>query len=574
VRFPSIDFAHYERLVYLLLLLPFALRIWRGRRRRLADWLALGQGGRLPRYAGWSWLAAVACLFIALAQPRWGRTAEPSPPGHDVVLVVDTSRSMAAEDATPNRLGRAVEEAENLVVALGRERGDRVAIVAFSGRGELRCPLTEHLGAARETLRELQPGDIEPGGTDLGAALTSALSAFDEESHTEGRTIVVFSDGEAHDDSWRDVMKRLETLKVIVHGVAIGDAAQGHEIPLDRNGKALKYHGETVLSRRTDAPLEEISRATGGLFLPLGLSRGDLGELYRTRIAPAERRKRQELPPTDRAERFPLFIAAALMFGLFGSWSSPRTRGLLGVFLLASLGAAPADQAAKDAVSHGRAAFDAAEYRAALVAFEEAIVLQPDSAIARYNAAATLYKLKRFDEAAERYQEARARASVGLRMKIDYALGNTALAQGSVVTAIHHYDDCIASKAAGASYDRVRGDALQNRIFAEQHRPRRPEDSGSDPGQGQPKPTPRSDRGPNDGDPKSGSDEDSPNPLGGPDAGKNAANRSRRPNGDQPRDGNSPEERLASALETVRDAERNRLPDRPSKPLDGDRKDW
>src|SRR5262249_46982723 len=143
------------------------------------------------------WLLAVVCLILALAQPRWGRGAGPPlPPGHDVVLLVDTSRSMGAEDAVPNRLGVATEAAGSLLSALGRQRGHRVAVGAFAGRGRQRCPLTENLGAVADVLARLTPGDVQPGGTDLGAGLEAALEAFDSQEHSEGKTIILFTDGE------------------------------------------------------------------------------------------------------------------------------------------------------------------------------------------------------------------------------------------------------------------------------------------------------------------------------------------------------------------------------------------
>src|SRR4051812_49065170 len=163
------------------LLLAWAVRGWR---RRRDAWSALGQGGRLRREGGGGWLVAILCLVLALAQPRWGRSPLPAPPpGHDVVLLVDVSRSMGAQDAVPDRLGVAVEAAGSLLGALGRGSGNRVAVVAFAGRGRLRCPLTENLGAADDVLRALRPGEVLPGGTDLGAGLEAALEAFDEQDH-------------------------------------------------------------------------------------------------------------------------------------------------------------------------------------------------------------------------------------------------------------------------------------------------------------------------------------------------------------------------------------------------------
>src|SRR5690242_20007315 len=112
-------FARPESL-WLLLALP-VLILWgiRGRLRRRRGWEALAQRGRAPREGTVWWLGSVACLIVALAQPRWGRLGgPPPPPGHDVILLIDVSRSMAVEDAVPNQLAVALEAAGSLVDAL------------------------------------------------------------------------------------------------------------------------------------------------------------------------------------------------------------------------------------------------------------------------------------------------------------------------------------------------------------------------------------------------------------------------------------------------------------------------
>ena len=220
-------------LLWLLMILP-GLVLWaiRGRRRRARGWRALAQRGRAPRDGTVLVIACVACLIVALAQPRWGRLAAPPvPPGHDVVLMVDVSRSMGVEDAVPNRLAAAVEAAESLVDALAREPANRAAVVAFAGRGVLRCPLTENLGAVLDALHRLRPGAVRPGGTDLGAALDAAREALGPEEHAEGRAIVVFSDGEDHVDRWSSRLDRLRQEDIVVHAVAIGDADQASSGP-------------------------------------------------------------------------------------------------------------------------------------------------------------------------------------------------------------------------------------------------------------------------------------------------------------------------------------------------------
>ena len=190
-------------------------------------------GSRLPSAAGRRETerressASIACLIIAMAQPRWGNLPSPDlPPGHDLVFVMDVSRSMAAEDAVPSRLAVAVEVAESLVKTLGQDVSNRAAVVAFAGRGVLRCPLTENLGAVLDALDRLRPGSVTPGGTDLAAALDTAIEAvaIDPQQHAQGRAIVIFSDGEDHADRWSSRLERLRQQDIVVHAVSIGDA--------------------------------------------------------------------------------------------------------------------------------------------------------------------------------------------------------------------------------------------------------------------------------------------------------------------------------------------------------------
>ncbi len=315
---------------------------------------------------------------------------------------------MAAEDAVPNRMGVAIEAARSLIQALGREPGARVAIVAFAGRGVLRCPLTANLGAAVDTLRSLRPGAVRPGGSDLAEGLIEALDAFDDQEHAEGRTIVVFSDGEDHAGRLDAILPRLKADRVIVHGVAIGDPVQGHPIPLPRQGP-LTYHGEVVQTRRDDTPFELLAEATGGAVVRLGLAAVDLGRLYEERIAPVARQERQAQRAPERVERYALFVVAALVVGLAGSW--PGRKRLPLVMLLALIafpGAGQGGGTAVDLVAQGNALFAAGNRDDALERFERAIGLAPDAAIPRYDAAAVLYQLGRYEEAAARYREARA----------------------------------------------------------------------------------------------------------------------------------------------------------------------
>ena len=581
--------------------------IIRGRGLRARAWRELAQRGRAPGLRSLSILTAAVLLVVAMARPHFGPVAGPPlPPGHDVVLQIDVSRSMGAEDAVPSRLAVAIEAASSLVDALAGDPANRASIVAFAGRGVVRYPLTENLGAVKNVLRRLQPGAVQPGGTNLGAGLDAAIEALGQEEHAEGRAIVIFSDGEDHADNWRSRLDRLSRDGVIVHGVAIGDAEQGHPVPSDKAGQPLTYRGEQVLSRRVDSALEAITRQTDGALLKLGLASTDLGTLYRSRIAPVARRKRDATRVQDRPEQFPLFLAAGLGFAIAGCWPSGRPgpwRWLwsraIGVILLAGLASAGLGagqetskrDSAADLVARGEGDYAEGRFTEALESFEVAISLAPRQPIPRYNAAATLFQLQRHDEARQQYQQARERSSAALRMKIDYALGNVALALGDVPGAIEHYDHCLSSTAAGAGLAAVRQDAAINREFAlEQARSSLGSESEDDRDQVPPRRRNRhsgtSKQASGGNEPGPGDDADVNSKSNGTEAGgqgqdRPAPNRrrtggtggaSQAPPGSP---GQSPDDRLDSALEEIRDASRRRLAEETPTDSSADpRKDW
>jgi Ca-activated chloride channel family protein len=525
----------------------------------------------------------------------------------------------------------AVDAAQSLIQALASVDSNRAAVVAFAGRGVLRCPLTENLRAVSDTLNRLQPGSVQPGGTDLGSGLDAALDAFGQAEHAEGRAVVVFSDGEDHAEHWRSRLDRLAKAGIVVHVVAIGDADQGHPVPSGEDRKPLLYEGEEVRSHRVDTALEEVARRTEGAVLKLGLARADLGTLYRERIAPVAKRKREAWRIPERSERFPLFLAAALGLAIAGCrpagrlgfrrwiWSRAASIFCLATLSLAAIGAGQADpdaaqqsqpptptptpatapraqstargSSAAELVASGQSAYESGDFTGALAAFDAAISAAPAQPIPRYNAAATLFQLERYAEALERYQQARSRADSSLRTKIDFALGNTALALGDLAGAIGHYDQCLSSTARGAGLDAVREAAAINRQFAleqanlalasqgesdldkpsAKQKDRLPNSRARSKGGDEQPPDDSSDGSPGGENDKSQADEENRPPTkrhrtGGAGGASNAAAAA---------PGESPDDRLDSAVDQIREAERRRLPEEtPSEPAGDHRKDW
>ncbi len=201
-------FSHETWLFALLALPLIAALLWWSetrRKRRLARLIdtplqASQLRSRGPQSRAVRFLLVVlslGALVVALARPVGGETTQPfSRSGRDVVFVVDVSRSMLAEDITPNRIERAKQIVRD---GLGTLRGDRVAIVAFAGTAVVKCPLTTDTAFARLAVDELAPDSVSRGGSLIGDALRSAVdSLFPEIDDGRVRDIVLITDGEDH----------------------------------------------------------------------------------------------------------------------------------------------------------------------------------------------------------------------------------------------------------------------------------------------------------------------------------------------------------------------------------------
>ncbi len=598
-----LTFANPQRLWLLVACLALGLwALWgRAVTLRMARALRLAEQ---PRTRGaWLLILAAAAASVAAARPQVvTRTEHASTRGRDVILALDVSLSMAADDAIPNRLGAAVDAAESLVRALALDRSSRAGVVAFAGKGVPRCPLTENLGAVSQVLRTLTPGNVRPGGTDLAAALEAATELLDAGGPSAGQAIVLFSDGEDHAERWQNAARSLKERGIAVHTIALGDDQVGRTLPSPSGAHALTYEGQTVLSRRVDSTLKELAASTGGTFVALGLSRADLGALYVSRIEPAAR-KRAPISPLRRADWQAPFLGGALALAAAGSWNwgwkrRPRTRtlratqpaaaaaALLAIATtLATPGAAPSDRSAARNIARGLDHFKKREFEQALEAFSLAVEAAPKEPVAHYDRAAALFELGRYQDAFAGYLKARASAGPALQVKIDYALGNTVLALGDLEGAIQFYDSCLGARVSAPGLDRVKRDAAANRAFAVEHAKSRSEtpSNAEQPPQEQAKqartqpadePNPTADESLTKARPApkgSGSGQARPgeNPAA-PRGGQGGSSNTPPPPRTRP-----PEDRLNDALDHIARAQRDRLPDEsnPAPPRD-DHKDW
>ncbi len=269
-------------LLYFLLAFPLlaGLRFW-------ADWRAaqavkqltaprLREGLLAGHSPARSWLIfslqmlALACYIVALAQPRWGEDKiVQQESGRNVLIAIDTSRSMLANDVVPDRMTRAKLAAQDVLATL---RTDRVGLIAFAGNAYLQAPLTTDHDAVIEAIQALDFSSVPRGGSDIGRALKLAMETF-EKSPARNHGLILFSDGGEPDATIIEYTKQAAKKNVLVLTVGVGTDA-GSLIPDPDPERAGDYvrdnQGAVVKTRLEPNVLQEIATATRGRYLKLG----------------------------------------------------------------------------------------------------------------------------------------------------------------------------------------------------------------------------------------------------------------------------------------------------------------
>ncbi|MCB9913692.1 MAG: VWA domain-containing protein [Planctomycetes bacterium] len=257
--------------------------------------------------------AAFAFLALALSGPVRGYTLrDVQRRGLDLVVCLDTSRSMLVEDLRPNRLERAKRE---IVGLLQRLHGDRVAVLAFAGDVRTVAPLTHDRKTLASFLETLSPADNQLGGTDLGAALEQALLMFDGRNGNH-EAIVLLTDGEDLGGEAQAAAEKAAERGIRVYVVGLG-TPEGGKIPDGSRGFVKDESGVEVVSALDGTTLERIAEVSGGVYLAAATTPLPLEEMYDKRMTKLEARELfagRERIPHDRYQ-WPLVIAFLCMLG-------------------------------------------------------------------------------------------------------------------------------------------------------------------------------------------------------------------------------------------------------------------
>ncbi|MBI4870156.1 MAG: VWA domain-containing protein [Candidatus Riflebacteria bacterium] len=263
-------------------------------------------------------LGGIFWLVIALARPQFGTVVETvRRQGSDLVLGLDVSQSMMAQDLKPNRLVKAKSEIQSL---LRHVRGNRVGLVVFAGSAFVQCPLTTDYRAIELFVDAADSRTVARQGTDLGEAIRTTMSAFDQK---EGafRAIVLITDGEDHEGQGVEAAKEAAAAGIRIFPIGIG-STQGEPIPLAEKGSEGGYKkskgGEILVSRLDARALAEIATLTHGVFHQATREELELEAVYRE-IQSLERHELYSKDVARYQDQFQVFLALGLLL-LMAEW--------------------------------------------------------------------------------------------------------------------------------------------------------------------------------------------------------------------------------------------------------------
>jgi Ca-activated chloride channel family protein len=414
-------------------------------------------------------LAGVAALLLllALARPQYGYAwEEVRQRGLDIVVALDTSRSMLAADVAPDRLTRAKLAALDLQRLA---RTDRLALVAFAGTAFLQCPLTLDDNAFQQSLNLLTVDFLPQGGTALGEAIEVGLTAF-KDSGSNHRVLVIFSDGEDHDSDAPAAAARAAERGVKIFTVGVGTFTGDRLRLVDAQGRTTYVTDERnqpVVSRLNADLLREIARKTGGDYLPL-IGADPMKTLYDARLASLPKSDLSSRWSRQYHERFqwPLGLAILLLvLEMFlperrrveraepgGTATAAAAAGLKRALsaLALLLWAAPALASAGGALRD----YERGRYHAAEQEYRRLLERQPDDARLHFNAGTAAYAAGEYASATNHLEAATRTSDPDLLQRAYYNLGNAlfrlgeaAEAPGLILTnwqqAVQHYDSAL-----------------------------------------------------------------------------------------------------------------------------------
>lgn len=276
-------------------------------------------------------LVALVFVVIALARLQFGTHLELlKREGLDIVVALDVSNSMLAQDMRPNRLTKAKQEIRGII---DRLKGDRIGLVAFAGEAFIQCPLTLDYSAAKFLLGSMDQTSVTIQGTSLKAAIEKSSQMFDTKSKKH-KVLLLLTDGEDHEEGALQIADEVRKSGVKIYTVGIGNPA-GEPIPiLDRNNKQVGFkkdeNGEVIMTYLDEEILQKIALNTGGKYYLATAGEVELDKIF-DEIAQLEKKELEGKLVTRYDDRYqwPLLLALLLIVGEFFLSERKKPQGVI-----------------------------------------------------------------------------------------------------------------------------------------------------------------------------------------------------------------------------------------------------
>lgn len=252
-----------------------------------------------------------AFIIVGLANPQIGSKLENiERKGVDLMIALDVSNSMMAQDIKPNRLARAKRAISKLVDKL---QGDRIGIVVFAGRAYTQLPITSDYSAAKLFINTIDTDVVPTQGTSIGQAIDLSMDAFQDSKHE--KAIIVITDGEDHDDNPVAAAEKAAEKGVSVYTIGIG-LPEGAPIPVYSNGRQTGYKkdlsGKTVVTKLDEVTLQKVAAAGKGIYVRANNTTAGLKDVF-DRINKMEKQKYETKVFSDYEDRFQYFLGIAIL---------------------------------------------------------------------------------------------------------------------------------------------------------------------------------------------------------------------------------------------------------------------
>jgi Ca-activated chloride channel family protein len=274
------------------------------------------------------WLIAVVLLVTALAQPQFGSKLQTTKrKGIEIIVALDVSNSMKAEDIKPNRLDRAKRAIAQLTERL---RNDKIGLIVFAGQAYVQLPITTDYTSAKMFLDAISTESVPVQGTAIGAAINMATKSFTP--NFEGsKTIIVITDGENHEDDAVGAAKEANDEKIVVNTIGMG-SPEGAPIPWGADYLRDK-NNNVVVTKLDDKMLTEIATAGGGKYIRANNTEVGLNTLF-NEINKMEKSEINTRVYAEYNDQFPVFLSLALLFILLNFMILDRKNKVLESFRL------------------------------------------------------------------------------------------------------------------------------------------------------------------------------------------------------------------------------------------------